>query len=66
MSSICLRIYRERETFLSCFATILLIACVNFVQNNSILKSVFNDEETNDANRNSDFIHASRINKTEN
>lgn len=38
-------------TFLSCFATILLIACVNFVQNNSILKSVFNDEETNDANR---------------
>lgn len=33
-----------------------LIACVKFVQNNSILKSVLNDQETNDANRNRDLM----------
>lgn len=47
--------------FLSCFET--LIACVKFVKNNSILKSVLNDQETNDANRNRDLMTAPRIMK---
>lgn len=52
------------EIFLSCvLRRFSLIACVKFVQNNSILKSVLNDQETNDANRNRDFITAPIIMK---
>lgn len=52
------------EIFLSCvLRRFSLIACVKFVKNNSILKSVFNDQETNDANRNRDLMTAPRIMK---
>lgn len=75
MSSICLGIYRQGDIlwvqekyFYRVLRRFSLIACVKFVQNNSILKSVFNDQETNDANRNRDSMTAPRImrKKTEN
>lgn len=65
MSSICLGIYRQGDIlwvqaqyFYRVLRRFSLIACVKFVQNNSILKSVLNDQETNDTNRNRDFMTA--------